>query len=137
MFFGFNPVKNIHCSTIERLNIDQPTKFEIIYSNKAIKISSFGCCIFNKTEGKEAIMLLGGYDGEKYLDNTFLFMINEMKIKEGIITIPNLDIHEKFLFYKESGFVEFEPGLQFAYDSKKNVHLLSTESYELFSEGLV
>ena len=137
VFFGFNPVKNIHCSTIERLNIDQPTKFEIIYSNKAIKISSFGCCIFNKTEGKEAIMLLGGYDGEKYLDNTFLFMINEMKIKEGIITIPNLDIHEKFLFYKESGFVEFEPGLQFAYDSKKNVHLLSTESYELFSEGLV
>ena len=137
VFFGFNPVKNMNCSTIERLDIDQPSKFEIIYSNKAIKISSFGCCKFNKTEGKEAIMLLGGYDGEKYLDNTFLFMINEMKIKEGIISIPNLDIHEKFLFYKESGFVEFEPGLQFAYDSKKNVHLLSTESYELFSEGLV
>ena len=61
--------------------------------------------------------------------------INEMKIRDGIITIPNLDKHEQFLFYKESGFSEFEPGLQFAFDWKNNVHLLSKESYELFSEG--
>ena len=64
-------------------------------------------------------------------------MINEMKIREGIITIPNFDIHEQFLFYKESGFTEFEPGLQFGFDWKNNVHLLSKESYELFSEGMV
>ena len=81
-------------------------------------------------------MLLGGFNGKKFLDSTLIFMIKEVKIREGIITIPNIDIHEQFLFYKESGFVEFEPGLQFCFDWKNNVHLLSPESYELFREGL-
>ena len=136
VFFGFNSAKNKHSTTIERLNVDKPFRFETIYSNKSITISSLGCCKFNKNEGREEIMLLGGYDGERFLDTTLIFMINEMKIREGIITIPNLDIHEQFLFYKESGFVEFEPNLQFGFDWKNNVHLLSPDSYELFSEGL-
>ena len=135
VFFGFNSLKNKHCNSIERLNVEKHYKFETIYANKEIKISSFGCCKFNTTEGNEESMLLGGYNGEQFLDSTLIFMVNDMKIREGIIAIPNLDIHEQFLFYKESGFVEFEPGLQFAYDWKNNVHLLSKESYELFSEG--
>ena len=135
VFFGFNSTKNKHCTTIERLNVEKHYKFETIYGNKEIKISSLGCCKFNFKEGSEEIMLLGGYNGEKFLDHTLIFMINEMKIRDGIITIPNLDKHEQFLFYKESGFSEFEPGLQFAFDWKNNVHLLSKESYELFSEG--
>ena len=136
-FFGFNSIKNRHCTTIERLNVEKNSKFETIYSNKEIKLSSLGCCKFNDIEGSEEIMLLGGYNGEQFLDGTLVFMINEMKIREGIITIPNFDIHEQFLFYKESGFTEFEPGLQFGFDWKNNVHLLSKESYELFSEGMV
>ena len=59
-----------------------------------------------------------------------------MKIREGIITIPNLDVNEQFLFYKESGFIEFEPNLQFGFDWKNNVHLLSPDSYELFTEDV-
>ena len=136
VFFGFNSIKNKHCNSIERLNVENHSKFETIYANKEIKISSFGCCKFNINDGAEEIMLLGGYNGEKFLDSTLIFMINEMKIREGIITIPNFDIHEQFLFYKESGFAEFDPGLQFCYDWKNNVHLLSRESYELFSEGM-
>ena len=136
VFFGFNSIKNRHCTTIERLNVENPLKFEVIYSNKEIKISSLGCCKFKKNEGSEEIMLLGGFNGKKFLDSTLIFMIKEVKIREGIITIPNIDIHEQFLFYKESGFVEFEPGLQFCFDWKNNVHLLSPESYELFREGL-
>ena len=135
VFFGFNSIKNKHCNSIERLNVEKHYKFETIYANKEIKISSFGCCKFNINEGSEEIMLLGGFNGEKFLDGTLIFMVNEMKIREGIITIPNLEVHEQFLFYKESGFAEFEPGLQFGYDWKNNVHLLSRESYELFSEG--
>ena len=92
------------------------SKFETIYSNKEIKLSSLGCCKFNDIEGSEEIMLLGGYNGEQFLDGTLVFMINEMKIREGIITITNFDIHEQFLFYKESGFTEFERGLQFGFD---------------------
>ena len=137
VFFGFNSIKNRHCTTIERLNVENPLRFEVIYSNKEIKISSLGCCKFKKNEGSEEIMLLGGFNGEKFLDSTLIFMIKEVKIREGTITIPNFDIHEQFLFYKESGFVEIEPGLQFCFDWKNNVHLLSPESYELFREGLI
>ena len=135
VFFGFNSIKNKHCTTIERLDVEKNNKFETIYSNKEIKLSSLGCCKFCDIEGSEEIMLLGGYNGEEFIDGTLVFMINEIKIREGIITIPNLEIHEQFLFYKEPGFTEFEPGLQFAFDWKNNVHLLSKESYELFSEG--
>ena len=137
VFFGFNSIKNKHCNSIERINVDENSQFETIYSNKEIKISSLGCCKLNFNPGTEEIMLLGGYDGEKFVDTTLIFMVNEMKIREGFIRIPNMDIHEQFLFYKEPGFNEFEPRLQFAFDLKNNVHLLSTESYELFTEGLV
>jgi hypothetical protein len=136
-FFGFNSIKNKHCNSIERINVDENSQFETIYSNKEIKISSLGCCKLNFNPGTEEIMLLGGYDGEKFVDTTLIFMVNEMKIREGFIRIPNMDIHEQYLFYKEPGFNEFEPHLQFAFDLKNNVHLLSTESYELFTEGLV
>ena len=137
VFFGFNSIKNKHCITIERLNVVKPFRFETICSNKSITISSLGCCKFNTDEGKEEILLLGGYDGEKFLDSTLVFMINEMKIREGIINIPNLDVNEQFLFYKESGFIEFEPNLQFGFDWKNNVHLLSPDSYELFTEDVI
>ena len=136
-FFGFNSIKNKHCNSIERINVDENSQFETIYSNKEIKISSLGCCKLNFNPGTEEIMLLGGYDGEKFVDTTLIFMVNEMKIREGFIRIPNMDIHGQYLFYKEPGFNEFEPHLQFAFDLKNNVHLLSTESYELFTEGLV
>ena len=136
IFFGFNSVKNRHCNTIERLNVDNNDKFETIYANKEIAISSLGCCIFNDKEGSEEIMLLGGYNGEHFLDKSLVFMIDQFKVREGIIIIPNLDKHEQFLFYKESGFIRFEPGLQFGFDWKNNVHLLSKESYELFTEGV-
>ena len=137
VFFGFNSIKNKHCNSIERINVDENCQFETIYSNKEIKISSLGCCKLNFNPGTEEIMLLGGYDGEKFVDTTLIFMVNEMKIREGFIRIPNMDIHEQYLFYKEPGFNEFENHLQFAFDLKNNVHLLSTESYELFTEGLV
>lgn len=137
VFFGFNSIKNKHCNSIERINVDENSQFETIYSNKEIRLSSLGCCKLNFNPGTEEIMLLGGFDGEKFVDTTLIFMVNEMKIREGFIRIPNMDIHEQYLFYKEPGFNEFEPRLQFAFDLKNNVHLLSTESYELFTEGLV
>ena len=136
IFFGFNSEKNQHCNTIERLNVENNDKFETIYANKEIAISSLGCCVFSDKEGSEEILLLGGYNGENFLDTSLVFMIDEIKVRDGLIIIPNLDIHEQFLFYKESGFIEYEPGLQFSFDWKNNVHLLSKESYELFSEGI-
>ena len=136
VFFGFNSSKNRHCNSIERINVENNEKFETIYANKEIAISSLGCCKFNDKEGNEEILLLGGYNGENFLDTSLVFMIDEIKVRDGLIIIPNLDIHEQFLFYKESGFIEYEPGLQFSFDWKNNVHLLSKESYELFTEGI-
>ena len=106
IFFGFNSFKNRHCNTIERINVDNNDKFETIYANKEIPISSLGCCIFNDKEGNEEILLLGGYNGENFLDTSLVFIINDIKVRYGLIIIPNLDIIEQFLFYKESVFIK-------------------------------
>ena len=44
--------------------------------------------------------------------------------------------HCQFLFHKECAFIRLENNAnQVAFDTKNNVHLISTESYELFSEA--
>ena len=43
--------------------------------------------------------------------------------------------HSQFLFHKESAFIEFDNGAQYVFDSQNNVHLLTNDSYELFSEA--
>ena len=41
----------------------------------------------------------------------------------------------RFLFHKESAFIEFDNGSQLIFDMINNVHLLTSDSYELFSEA--
>jgi hypothetical protein len=85
-------------------------------------------------ENKECILLLGGFNGENYIDSTLALNVQEMKIRDCEIVIPNITKHTQFLFQKESAFVEIEHGIQVIYDTKNNVHLLTKESYELFTE---
>ena len=83
----------------------------------------------------EGILLLGGFDGQNYVDTSLVFNPREMKIRDCDIIIPNMNKHFQFLFHKESAFVEFDNNIQLIFDMKNNIHLLSSDSYELFSEA--
>ena len=140
VFFGFSSKKGINLSSIERINVNTNTQFEVVYVNEQITLSSLGCANFvddaeNNKEGNEGILLLGGFDGQNYVDTSLVFNPREMKIRDCDIVIPNMSKHFQFLFHKESAFIEFDNGSQLIFDMKNNVHLLTSDSYELFSEA--
>ena len=140
VFFGFSSKKGINLSSIERINVNTNTQFEVVYVNEQITLSSLGCANFvddseNNKEGNEGILLLGGFDGQNYVDTSLVFNPREMKIRDCDIVIPNMSKHFQFLFHKESAFIEFDNGSQLNFDMKNNVHLLTNDSYELFSEA--
>jgi len=140
VFFGFSSKKGINLSSIERINVNTNTQFEVVYVNEQITLSSLGCANFvddaeNNKEGSEGILLLGGFDGQNYVDTSLVFNPREMKIRDCDIVIPNMSKHFQFLFHKESAFIEFENGSQLIFDMKNNVHLITADSYELFSEA--
>ena len=140
VFFGFSSKKGINLSSIERINVNTNTQFEVVYVNEQITLSSLGCANFvddveNNKEGNEGILLLGGFDGQNYVDTSLVFNPGEMKIRDCDIVIPNMSKHFQFLFHKESAFIEFDNGSQLIFDMKNNVHLLTNDSYELFSEA--
>ena len=137
VFFGFSIKKGKNLNSIERININTHDKFEIIYINNEIQISQIGCCKFYNEENENNILLLGGFDGENYLDNCYVFNVDEIKLKDSEIIIPNINKHNKFLFQNESCFYEIghnNKNIQILFDNKNNVHLISNDNYELFSE---
>ena len=138
IFFGYSPKNKTNLSSIERINVNTNDKFEVVYINEQISISCLGCAKFSEEiehgENKECILLLGGYNGKKYLDTSLALNLQEMKIRDCEIIIPNITKHCQFLFQKESAFVEIDQGIQAIYDMKNNVHLLTKESYELFTQ---
>ena len=140
VFFGFSSKKGINLSSIERINVNTNTQFEVVYVNEQITLSSLGCANFVddteiSKEGNDGILLLGGFDGQNYVDTSLVFNPREMKIRDCDIVIPNMSKHFQFLFHKESAFIEFDNGAQLIFDMKNNVHLLTSDSYELFSEA--
>ena len=138
VFFGFSSKRGVNLSSIERINVNTNAQFEIVYVNEQITLSSLGCALFmdeNDKEGNEGILLLGGFDGQNYVDTSLVFNPREMKIRDCDIVIPNMSKHFQFLFHKESAFIEFDNGSQLIFDMKNNVHLITADSYELFSEA--
>ena len=140
VFFGFNSKKGVNLSSIERINVENNSNFEVVYINEQITLSSLGCAHFiddteNDKEKSNGILLLGGFDGENYMDSSLLFNPKEMKIRDCDIVIPNMSKHSQFLFHKESAFIEFDNGAQYIFDMQNNIHLLTNDSYELFSEA--
>ena len=138
VFFGYSLKNQANLSSIERINVNTNDKFEIVYINEQISISCLGCAKFlddsEQGENKESILLLGGFNGENYIDTSLVLNIHDMKIRDCEIVIPNINKHYQFLFKKESSFIEMEPGMQAIFDINNNVHLLTKESYELFTE---
>ena len=137
VFFGFSYIKGVNLNSIERMDINTHEKFETVYVNENITLSSIGCAVFN--DGSEensggGILLLGGFDGEKYIETSLIFNPEQMKIRECDIIIPNISKHFQFLFHKETNFVQTDNNLQIVFDMKNNVHVLTNHSYELFSE---
>ena len=140
VFFGFSSKRGVNLSSIERINVNTNTQFEVVYVNEQITLSSLGCAVFIddteiSKEGNDGILLLGGFDGQNYVDTSLVFNPREMKIRDCDIVIPNMSKHFQFLFHKESAFIEFDNGSQLIFDMKNNVHLLTNDSYELFSEA--
>ena len=132
-FFGFSHKKGVNLNSIERMNINSHDKFEIVYVNEQITLSSIGCALI-EDENEGGILLLGGFDGEKYIETSLVFCPDQMKIRECDIIIPNISKHFQFLFHKETNFIKTDNNLQVVFDMKNNVHVLTNNSYELFSE---
>ena len=138
VFFGFSYVRGSNLSSIERININKNDKFEIVYLNEQITLSSLSCAQyyteFDHGWEKEGILLLGGFDGEKYIESSLVFTPEKMKIRECDVIIPNITKHFQFLFHQESNFIKVDNNSQLIFDMKNNVHLLTKDSYELLSE---
>ena len=138
VFFGFSYVKGSNLSSIERINVNKNNKFEVVYINEQITLSSLSCANyqpeFDHGTEKEGILLLGGFDGEKYLENSLVFTPDKMKIRECDVIIPNISKHFQFLFHQESNFIQIDNDSQFIFDLNNNIHLMTKDSYELLSE---
>ena len=136
VFFGFSHIKGVNLSSIERISTNTHRRFEVVYVNEQITLSSIGCAMVyeNANNPERGILLLGGFDGEKYIESSLIFSPEHMKIKECDIIIPNISKHFQFLFHKETVFKQIDNNLQVAFDMKNNVHVLTNHSYELFSE---
>ena len=140
IFFGFSHLRGKNLSSIERINIDKNDKFEVVYINEQITLSSLSCALyhpeFDHGWEKEGILLLGGFDGEKYVESSLVFTPDKMKIRECDVIIPNITKHFQFLFHQESNFMQLDVNNspQFIFDMKNNVHVLTKDSYELLSE---
>ena len=137
-FFGFSHLKGSNLSSIERINVNKNDKFEIVYINEQITLSSLSCAQYHSEFDhgweKEGIILLGGFDGQQYVESSLVFTPKKMKIRECDVIIPNISKHFQFLFHQESSFIQLENHGQFIFDMKNNVHLLTRDSYELLSE---
>ena len=134
IFFGYSSKKECNLPSIERINVNTNDKFEVVYINEQISLSSLSCAKFSDGCGNNCILLLGGFDGKNYSDNCLLLNVEEMKIRDCDINIPNNNKCNQFLFQIESAFIEIEPGIQVLFDMKNNIHLLTRDSYALFSK---
>ena len=137
VFFGFSHIKGVNLNSIERMEINTREKFETVYVNENITLSSIGCAILNdecEDNSGGGILLLGGFDGIKYIETSLVFNPEQMKIRECDIIIPNINKHFQFLFHKETAFIKTDNDLQMIFDMKNNAHVLTNNNYELFSE---
>ena len=134
VFFGFSHLKGCNLSSIERINVNECAKFEVIYVNEQIRLSSLSCAKYYNEFDQGGILLLGGFDGEKYIDTSLVFLPDRMKIRECELVIPNMNKHFQFLFQQESCFISLDDNSQIIFDMKNNIHLLTKDSYALFSK---
>lgn len=136
VFFGFSPDKGSNLSSIERMDVNKEDKFEVVYINEQITLSGFACarCVEEDNNESEEVLILGGFDGKNYVDTTLLFNAKEIRVKDCDVVIPNMRKHGRFLFQRESMFVKVGKDIQAGFDMNNNVHLITKDSYELFSE---
>ena len=136
VFFGYSIKKGNNLCSIERINVNINDKFEIIYVNEQITLCSLACSqIIDENEKNKSILLLGGFDGKKYLDTSLILDVKEMKMRDWDIIIPNINKYNNFLFHNECVFVDYNDDIKLIFDMNNNVHLLTKDSYELFSEA--
>ena len=136
VFFGYSIKKGNNLCSIERININNNDKFEIVYVNEQITLCSLACSqIIDENEKNKSILLLGGFDGKNYLDTSLILDVKEMKMRDWDIIIPNIDKYNNFLFHNECVFVDYNDNIKLIFDMNNNVHLLTKDSYELFSEA--
>ena len=136
VFFGYSIKRGNNLCSIERINVNTNDKFEIVYVNEQITLCSLGCSQFiDENEKNKSILLLGGFDGKNYLDTSLILDVKEMKMRDWDIIIPNIDKYNNFLFHNECVFVDYNDNIKLIFDMNNNVHLLTKDSYELFSEA--
>jgi hypothetical protein len=156
VFFGLNNKLKANNQNIERINFKLNENWELIQYKLAnglfkdmISISCNG--ILALENGK--ILLCGGFDGKCYKDNIYSFVekndnINDKNISESNKIfifenfhkkIPEFSKRLKYLFFKESNFIEIkdyenilnENMPNYAnFDSNMNLHLVNTRNFK-------
>ena len=81
IFFGLSHIKGKNLNSIKKINIDKNDKFEIIYVNEQITLSSLSSVLYYSEYDhgleNEDILLLGGFDGNKYIGNSLVFITKD------------------------------------------------------------
>ena len=81
IFLGFSHLKGKNFNSIERINIDKNDKFKIVYINEQIILSSLSNALYYPEYDhglkNESILLLVGFDGDKYIENFLVFITKD------------------------------------------------------------
>ena len=81
IFLGFSHLKGKNLNSIERINIDKNDKFKIVYINEPITLSSLSSALnypeYDHGLKNESILLLGGFDGDKHIENSLVFITKD------------------------------------------------------------
>ena len=128
IFFGFSHLQGKNLSSIERINVDKNDQFETVFINEQITLSSLSCAQyhseFDQGSEKKGILLLGGFDGEKYVENSLVFTPDNMKIRECDVIIPNISKHFQFLFHQENNsFLDYNQRQSFLQNHQYSIFL--------------
>ena len=139
-FFGYDITNKRYLETIERLDLENLEKWEIINfkSDKNNSIFKKGHSIIKLTDTD--LLLLGGYDGnsDSPCDNLCFFNMINSEYSTSDKRFPDVDTKKHYSFQKNSNsspFIDINNKLHYAaIDEKNAIHIVEVKSlkYDLF-----
>ncbi len=139
-FFGYDTTNKRYLETIERLDLENPSNWEIVNfkSDNNASILKKGHSMVKLTDTD--LLLLGGYDGNTNApcDNLSFFNLIKSEMTSGDKKFPDMDRKKHYNFQKNSNsspFIDINNKLHYAaIDEKNAIHIVEVKSlkYDLF-----
>lgn len=140
-FFGFNYPQMKYLDSIERMNLDSYSNWEVIFYSNHGHISTsrkaFGLIKRSETE----VLFIGGYDGqnESPIENFSFFDFKKKEFFETERKFPDLNNYHIYSFQNNSSsipYIDFQNRLHYVcFDDKELVHAVECKSlqYDIFA----